>query len=67
MKSIRIEDDDEEDCRILHGGAFYQRIILRHISDANCLIHEHRPQFGFRLIRDVAGGTHEHEKHSDRD
>jgi len=45
-------DPAEDDCRLLRGGAFYQRIILRHISDANCLVNEYRPQFGFRLVRD---------------
>ena len=53
MKPFRIEDDWDDDCRLLRGGgAFLRRPNLLGNYDANCLVHEHRPQFGFRLVRD---------------
>ena len=54
MKSIRIDDDDGDDCRTLRGGGHYIRKPLQVVGgDANCLVQEGRPIFGFRVVYDV--------------
>lgn len=47
--------DDDDDCRILRGGAWYLKRPSAGSHDANCLLEDGRPQFGFRLVHDDAG------------
>lgn len=46
------DDADEDDCRLLRGGAWYMKRVGGGGNDANCLMLEDRPQFGFRLVHD---------------
>jgi formylglycine-generating enzyme required for sulfatase activity len=48
------DDDDDQGCRILRGGAWYLRSPPRGGQDANCEQDGVRPQFGFRLAHDSA-------------
>lgn len=63
MSLILVQDDDDDACRSVRGGAFFNTMMLRDVFDANCLMGEYRPQFGFRLVFDnITSGENENEK-----